>query len=286
MGALAVPRIDVGPLVLSADAKEGALRLTKLAASGKDVDVIGDGRVQLRDDPSESVLDLNVRFRINDAYRGKNDVTKSLFGAPGTTGQAVFELADPRIKQSKRPDGILRLDDARDAVAPGLRSDRQPAEPVSETRSVRTSSARDSRISSIVAAGRARARVRRRSSSASRRSSGGREGFAPRSFSPSPSPSRVGAGGGTTLARRGSGGGARTLGADGAGTMLIRSITGGGKDGVIDAIGVASGLGGGGTSEGGRSDGRRLSRSAAALSTSAFDRVSRRVKRSDSPPSP
>jgi type II secretion system protein N len=105
-GALAMPRVEVGPLLLTADAKEGSLRLTKLSASGKDVDVQGEGRISLRDDLSESTLDVQIRFRINDAYRGKNDVTKSLFGAPGTTGQGLFELADPRVKQSKRADGF------------------------------------------------------------------------------------------------------------------------------------------------------------------------------------
>jgi type II secretion system protein N len=105
-GALALPRVDVGPLVLAADAKDGSLRLTKFSASGKDLDVQGEGRVSLRDDLAESLMDLQVRFRINETYRGKNDVTKSLFGPPGTTGQGLFELADPRVKQSKRADGF------------------------------------------------------------------------------------------------------------------------------------------------------------------------------------
>ncbi|MCL2447953.1 MAG: type II secretion system protein GspN [Polyangiaceae bacterium] len=106
MNALAMPRLDVGTLTLSGDAKDGNLKLTKLSAAGKDVDIAGDGRVQLRDQPSDSLLDLNLRFRINDTYRSKSEVTKTLFGPPGTTGQGVFELADPRIKQSRRADGF------------------------------------------------------------------------------------------------------------------------------------------------------------------------------------
>jgi hypothetical protein len=47
-----------------------------------------------------------VRFKINDSYRNKSDVTKSLFGVPGSNAPALFELADPRVKQSKRPDGF------------------------------------------------------------------------------------------------------------------------------------------------------------------------------------
>lgn len=105
-GALALPKIDVGTLTLSADAKEGALKITKLAAGGKDVEVQGEGRITMRESVGDSLCDANVRFKINDAYRGKNDITKSLFGAPGSNAPALFELADPKIKQAKRADGF------------------------------------------------------------------------------------------------------------------------------------------------------------------------------------
>jgi type II secretion system protein N len=105
-GALALPRVDVGTLTLAADAKDGALKITKLAAGGKDVELQGDGRITMRDSFGDSLCDANVRFKINDAYRGKNDITKSLFGAPGSNAPALFELADPKIKQSKRADGF------------------------------------------------------------------------------------------------------------------------------------------------------------------------------------
>lgn len=105
-GALALPKVDVGTLSLAAEAKDGALKITKLAAGGKDVELQGDGRVTMRDSFGDSLCDANVRFKINDAYRGKNDITKSLFGAPGSNAPALFELADPKIKQSKRADGF------------------------------------------------------------------------------------------------------------------------------------------------------------------------------------
>ncbi len=105
-GALALPRLNVGTLSLVGDAKDGVLRVTKFSATGHDVEVQGDGRIQLRESPTESSCDLNMRFKINDAYRTKNDVTKSLFGAPGSSAPALFELADARFKQSKRSDGF------------------------------------------------------------------------------------------------------------------------------------------------------------------------------------
>ncbi len=103
-GALAIPRMNVGALTIAAEAKEGILRISKLAAGGKDLELAGEGRVQLREMASESLCDVNLRFKINDNYRAKNDVTKSLFGAPGSTMPAIFEM-DPKVKQSKRPDG-------------------------------------------------------------------------------------------------------------------------------------------------------------------------------------
>jgi type II secretion system protein N len=105
-GALALPRVNVGALTLTGEAKDGVLKISKVSAGGKDVEIQGDGRIQLRESAMESTCDLNVRFKINDAYRTKSDVTKSLFGAPGSNAPALFELADARVKQSKRPDGF------------------------------------------------------------------------------------------------------------------------------------------------------------------------------------
>jgi type II secretion system protein N len=94
-GALALPQIDVGVVTLSGEAKEGVLKFTKLAAGGKDLELQG----------TESLSDAQVRFKVNDAYRSKSDMTKSLFGAPGSSMPALFEM-DAKVKQSKRADGF------------------------------------------------------------------------------------------------------------------------------------------------------------------------------------
>lgn len=104
-GALALPRMQVGNVTINAEAKEGVLRVTKLGAGGKDLELQGEGRIQLRETMPDSLCDVNVRFKINDGYRTKSDITKSLFGAPGSTMPALFEL-DPKVKQSKRQDGF------------------------------------------------------------------------------------------------------------------------------------------------------------------------------------
>jgi type II secretion system protein N len=104
-GALALPKLEVGTISITADAKDGVMKLMKFAAGGKDLELQGDGRVTLRERLTESLLDLQVRFRFNDAYRTKNDITKTLFGVPGSSAPAVFEF-DPKVVQSKRADGF------------------------------------------------------------------------------------------------------------------------------------------------------------------------------------
>jgi type II secretion system protein N len=104
-GMFSLPKLEVGTLSLAGEAKEGTLKITKLTAGGKDVELQGDGRITLRDGVSDSLCDAQVRFKVNDGYRNKNDITKSLFGTPGSSVPALFEL-DPKVKQAKRADGF------------------------------------------------------------------------------------------------------------------------------------------------------------------------------------
>jgi type II secretion system protein N len=105
-GAIALPKVDVGTLTLTAEAKDGVLKITKLLAGGKDVELQGEGRITMRDIATESLCDAQVRFKVNDSYRTRNDLTKSLFGAPGSNIPPLFEL-DPKVKASKRADGFF-----------------------------------------------------------------------------------------------------------------------------------------------------------------------------------
>jgi len=99
------PKVAVGTLSFVAEAKEGILRVTKFGASGKDVDLSGDGRVQMREMATESICDLNVKFKIADGFRSKNEMAKSLFGPPGSSQGALIEM-DPKVKQAKTSDGF------------------------------------------------------------------------------------------------------------------------------------------------------------------------------------
>jgi type II secretion system protein N len=105
-GLYAPPKVVVGTLTLAAEAKDGTVKITKLAATGKDIELQGDGRIAMRELAMESICDVSLRFKINDGYRNKNDVTKMLFGAPGSPIPPVIESLDPRVKASKRADGF------------------------------------------------------------------------------------------------------------------------------------------------------------------------------------
>jgi type II secretion system protein N len=108
MGPFTLPRLKVGNLTITGEAKDGVVKLTKVAAQGGDVDVSGDGKVTLREVATESHLDANVKFKINDSYRTKNDKTKLLFGSPGSKEKPMLEM-DPKMSRAKTPDGYFVL---------------------------------------------------------------------------------------------------------------------------------------------------------------------------------
>jgi type II secretion system protein N len=105
-GLIALPEAKLGELLLSAEAKDGVLKITKLSANGTDLELDGDGKITMRDPWNNSTADLYVRFKFSDAYRGKNDVTKSLLGAPGSNVPGLIEMQQPKMKRSKRADGF------------------------------------------------------------------------------------------------------------------------------------------------------------------------------------
>lgn len=106
MGPFTLPRLNVGTLVIDGTAANGVLKLTKVGASGKDIELDGDGRVQLRELATDAQLDVAVKLKINDAYRGKNEKTTTLFGKPGGGGPpAIIEL-DPKMSRAKTSDGF------------------------------------------------------------------------------------------------------------------------------------------------------------------------------------
>jgi type II secretion system protein N len=102
---IALPKVEAGDLTLDGEATSGALKVTNFSASGPDLEFAADGSVRLRDPFQSSLLTLTARFRFTDRYTGKNDITKSIFGAPGSSVPGLFDL-DPKNKRAKGPDGF------------------------------------------------------------------------------------------------------------------------------------------------------------------------------------
>lgn len=123
LGPFTLPQLKVGNFTLNGEAKDGVLKLTKISASGGDVDVTGDGKVQLREVATDAHLDATLKFKINDGYRTKNDKTKMLFGEPGAKDKPMLEM-DPKMARAKGTDGfyVLRVGGtlAKPDVQPGV----------------------------------------------------------------------------------------------------------------------------------------------------------------------
>ena len=107
MGILELPAARVGTLTLTAEAKDGVLKITKLASQGADVELIGDGRITMKEAWNESQADLYMRFKFTDAYRTKSDTTKTLLGDPTSPLPGLIEMQVPKMKKAKRADGFF-----------------------------------------------------------------------------------------------------------------------------------------------------------------------------------
>lgn len=103
MNTIALPTLNVGELVLEGEATDGRLDISKFSAGGRDLELVSDGRIRLRDPFTASLAEMNLRFKFGASYRNRNDTTRALFGAPGSTVPAVFDL-DPKVRRAKRPD--------------------------------------------------------------------------------------------------------------------------------------------------------------------------------------
>lgn len=105
MGPFTLPKLKIGTFTIVGEAKDGKLTLSKISSSGGDVDLNGDGKVQLREQAPDANLDVNLKFKLNDSYRGKNDKTKLLFGTPGGKDKPMVDM----MLKSKTNDGFYNM---------------------------------------------------------------------------------------------------------------------------------------------------------------------------------
>ncbi len=104
-GMATLPMAVLGKLEISAKATDGLLKFEKLGATGKDVEIVGNGFLRLKEPWDTSTLDLVLRVGFSDAYRQKDEKTKSLFGDPNDPFPALIDQ-NPKMKQAKREDGM------------------------------------------------------------------------------------------------------------------------------------------------------------------------------------
>ena len=102
--SIALPKLEAGELTIEAEATDGRLKIAKFVVNGKDLELSVDGQIRLRDPFGQSLSEMGLSFKFADSYKNKNDTTRGLFGAPGSSMPGLFDL-DPKIKRAKRPDG-------------------------------------------------------------------------------------------------------------------------------------------------------------------------------------
>lgn len=104
-GMLALPTIRAGDLSIVATATQGRVKLERFDSEGPDLEVKAAGKLRLREPFAlSSVEQIDLSFKFTDAYRDKDDVTRSLLGKPGTKQKGVIDL-DPKVRRAKAPDG-------------------------------------------------------------------------------------------------------------------------------------------------------------------------------------
>ena len=102
---IALPTVRAGQFSMKADVTEGTVKISELSTKGADLEVVSEGRIRLMDHPEASLAELTLRFKFADGYKNKDDMTRSIFGAPGSSVPGLFDL-DPKMKQAKRGDGF------------------------------------------------------------------------------------------------------------------------------------------------------------------------------------
>ncbi len=107
---VALPAAQVGQITISANAKDGLLKLENLSAQGRDFELDGSGKVKLHESWDRSQADVLLKFKFADGYRDKSEATRSLLGKPGDKFPPVIEVAPgSKFKQAKTGDGYYQF---------------------------------------------------------------------------------------------------------------------------------------------------------------------------------
>lgn len=121
-GGVTIERINAGTLRAEVRIARGVATLRQVASHSGEFDLQMDGTVNLRQNLSESVLNLGVRFRLTDVYRNKSEQAGRIM--------SVMDMV-PDLRRARRTDGLFAfrcsgamgrgtrcVPDARTAMAP------------------------------------------------------------------------------------------------------------------------------------------------------------------------
>lgn len=96
-GAIKFEPVEVGDLVLKLSGEDGKLKIVKMEASSKHIQLHGAGELKINQPISLSILNLYIKFKFLDAYVESSSMTKSVFST-------LDRLT--KFRQAKRTDGF------------------------------------------------------------------------------------------------------------------------------------------------------------------------------------
>jgi type II secretion system protein N len=97
-GGITVEQIRAGRLEGAIAIRDGVATIERLASRSNEFQLAGDGRVELRPELNDSVVNLGLRFQLTDAYRHKSEQAGRIMLVMDTV---------PDLRQARRPDGML-----------------------------------------------------------------------------------------------------------------------------------------------------------------------------------
>ncbi len=107
---VALPRAQIGRIVLSAKADKGQMTIEEMGAHGGDLEIAGEGKVRINESYKRSLADVFLKFKFADSYRDKDDATRGLLGKPGQKYKPAIELdPDKTMVRAKTEDEFYRF---------------------------------------------------------------------------------------------------------------------------------------------------------------------------------
>ena len=98
-----LPKMGMGTLNLDADIKDGKLKWTKLASTGSDISLKGEGSLTFRPKLDDSIFDTQLSFKFSDGLVARDESTKALFDPK----IGVLWMMSPDMKKARQDDGSV-----------------------------------------------------------------------------------------------------------------------------------------------------------------------------------